>query len=404
MTPSSKLGTRIAVGAIIAVSVAFASASIATRASGAARVSPVAGSGAPGSDGDGGPATQAKLSSPAGVAVDGVGDVIIVDTGNCRVREVPTAAGTNFGIRMRAKDIYTIAGSTCGSAANGGPATNAKLAFPTGVALDLVGDVFVADSGNNEVHMITVGTGAISTIAGPGDLDGPTGVAMNAAGDLFIADTNNCRVREVPAANGTKFGMAMTSGHIYTIAGTGTCGYSGNGDLATRATLRTPTGVAVDAHGNVLIADTGNRVVREVATGPGTNFGVAMTADHIYTVAGSGTYNVYFGDGLPAASDASSISFPQGIAVDPAGDLYVADTYARAVRAIPTAPGTSFGLPTQANAVFTIAGAGPAESPTAGGTNHDGIVYPSSVAVDARGKVYVADTGSNSVEQLAGPG
>ena len=126
-----------------------------------------------------------------------------------------------------------------------------------------------------------------------------------------------------------------------------------------------------------------------------------MSAGNIYTVAGSGSYSVYFGDGLPAASDAVSLNFPTGVALDAAGDLFVADAYGRAVREIPASAGASFGINTQIGAAYTIAGAGPAESPTAGGTAHESVVYPSKLAVDASGRVYVADAGNNSVEMLA---
>ena len=191
---------------------------------------------------------------------------------------------------------------------------------------------------------------------------------------------------------------------IYRVAGDGTCGMRGDGGKATRAELLTPTDVAVDAHGNLLVSDTGNRLVREVASAAGTNFGVAMAAGDIYTVAGSGTYNPYFGDGLPAVSDASALSFPTGIALDAIGNLYVADTYGRGVRVVPVVPGTSFGITVQAGGMYTVAGAGPAESATAGGSARETVVYPSRLALDAAGDVFVADIGNNRVVMLgAGP-
>ena len=215
---------------------------------------------------------------------------------------------------------------------------------------------------------------------------------MDPAGDVFIADTNNCRVREVPTRLGIS-DRAPIAGDIYTVAGDGTCGESGDGRAATRASLLDPKAVAVDAHGNLLIADTGNRLIREVAAVAGTNFGVAMTPGDIYTVGGSGTYNVYFGDGLPAVSDGSSISFPAGIALDAAGNLFIADTYARGVREITATAGTSFGTAVQPAGLYTVAGAGPAESATAGGgttgASAETVVYPSGVAVDAHGNLYV---------------
>jgi sugar lactone lactonase YvrE len=375
MTPSAKLGTRIAVGATIACTVMLGGATVATRASGAAKVTAVAGSTA--------------LSGPRGVASDAAGDVAIADTGNCLVRLVPHADGTHFGIAMRAGHLYTVAGSSCGAATPGddGPALSAHLSFPSDVAFGPGGDLYVADTGNNMVRVISATTGKITTRAA--DLYGPQGIAVDAKGSLFIADTNNCRVREVPVR-----------GDIGTIAGNGTCGLADDGTPATKAALRTPGDVAVDAAGDVFVADTGNRVVREIPAAAGTNYGVAMQPGAIYTVAGSGTYNVYFGDGLPAASDASSIGFPDSIALDGAGNLFIADTYARAVREVPVAAGTSFGISTTPNAMFTIAGAGPTGSPTAGGTAHDDLVYPAGIAVDAAGNVIVADAGNNTVVRL----
>jgi DNA-binding beta-propeller fold protein YncE len=162
---------------------------------------------------------------------------------------------------MTAGDIYTIAGNgTGGFSGDGGPATSAKL-------------------------------------------NGPQGVAADAAGNLLIADTDNHRIRVVAASTGTFYGTSMTAGDIYTIAGngtgqpagTGTAGFSGDGGLATRAQFYGPRGVAVDAAGNLVIADQRNRRIRVVAASTGTFYGRAMAARNIYTVAGGGTKGL--GDG-----------------------------------------------------------------------------------------------------------
>src|SRR6185437_838420 len=154
MTPSAKLGTRIAVGATIAGTVLLMTATAATRASGAAKATTVAGSVTPGAAGDDGLASSATLSAPKGVAVDAGGDIAIADTGNCRVRFVAHTDGTRFGVAMRANHIYTIAGSTCGTAMadDDGPARDAHLSFPEDVAFGPGGDVYVADTGNNMVR------------------------------------------------------------------------------------------------------------------------------------------------------------------------------------------------------------------------------------------------------------
>jgi trimeric autotransporter adhesin len=183
----------------------------------------VAGDGTAGYSGDGGPATSAGLGLPAGVAVDGSGNLVIADTGNSVVRVVAAGTGTFYGQAMTAGDIYTVAGDgTAGYSGDGGPATSAELTTPEGVAVD-------------------------------------------GSGDLVIADTFNDRVRVVAGSTGTFYGQAMTAGDIYTVAGDGTAGYSGDGGPATSAELDRPYGVAVDGSGNLVIADTWNGLVRLVS-------------------------------------------------------------------------------------------------------------------------------------------
>jgi trimeric autotransporter adhesin len=182
----------------------------------------VAGDGTAGFSGDGGPATSAEFNLPQGVAVDGAGNLLIADTDNNRVRVVAAATGTFYGRAMTAGDIYTVAGGGTDGLGDGGPATSAELA-------------------------------------------GPRGVAADGAGNLLIADTGNNRVRVVAAATGTFYGRAMTAGDIYTVAGDGKAGFSGDSGPATSAEFNGPSGVAVDGAGNLLIADTGSGRVREVA-------------------------------------------------------------------------------------------------------------------------------------------
>src|SRR5204863_443032 len=164
------------------------------------------------------------------------------------------STGTFYGQAMTAGHIYTVAGNgNEGFSGDGGPATEAQLDFPASVAVD-------------------------------------------AAGNLLIADTGNNRVRVAAARTGTFYGQAMTAGDIYTVAGNGTTGFSGDGGPARSAGLNVPLGVAVDGAGNLLIADFGNRRVRVVAASTGTFYGQAMTAQHIYTVAGNGA-DTLAGDG-----------------------------------------------------------------------------------------------------------
>jgi hypothetical protein len=249
----------------------------------------VAGSGQAGFGGDGGQAAQAKLNGPQDVAVDGAGNLVIADTGNDRIRVVAARTGTFYGQAMTVRRIYTVAGNgTFGFSGDGGPATAAELRIPQDVAVD-------------------------------------------GAGNLVITDTVNDRIRVAAAASGTFYGVAMTAGDVYTVAGNGTSGFSGDGGPATAAELAGPGQTAVDAAGNLVIADGGNDRVRVAAAASGTFYGVAMTAGNIYTVAGNGTGG-FSGDGGPALS--AELNRPQGVAVASAGGLLVADVGSNRIREV----------------------------------------------------------------------
>jgi len=220
-------------------------------------ITTVAGTGEQGSDGDGGPATSALLDSPAGVAVDASGNIYIADTHNNRIREV--SGGT----------ITTIAGTgVAGFSGDGSAAASATLDLPTAIAIDSKGKIFVADTNNHRIREIS-GT-AISTVAGDGEqtysgdsgpataagLDSPNGVAVDSAFNLYIGDTHNQRVRMVTFATGI----------ISTVAGTGAKAFTSDGP-ATAAALARPRGVAVDATGIVYVADSDNNRIRTIADG-----------------------------------------------------------------------------------------------------------------------------------------
>ena len=223
-------------------------------------ITTVAGDGNFGYSGDGGPATDAMLGRPQGIARDSEGDIFIADPGDQVIRKVNLTSGM----------ITTVAGDgNFGGGGDGGPATDAQLRYPSGVAVDSVGDVFIADYGNSAVREVNHVTGVITTVVGDGNngysgdggpatdasLDLPVGIGLDTAGDLFIADTYNNVIREVN----------QTTGVITTVAGDGTGGYSGDGGPATAAELSRPEAVVVDAQGDLFIADVGNDVVREVS-------------------------------------------------------------------------------------------------------------------------------------------
>jgi hypothetical protein len=305
----------------------------------------VAGDGDQGFSGDGGPATRAELDHPGSVAVDADGNLVIADTYRNRIQVVADSTGTFYGQAMTAGDIYLVAGDGHqGFSGDGGPATKAALDQPYGVAVDPAGNLVIADTFSNRIQVVAVHTGTyygqamtagdIYTVAGVGtggglgdggpatsaELGEPWDVAVDGAGNLVIADTYDFRIRVVAETTGTFYGQAMTAGDIYTVAGDGDRGFSGDNGPATKAELKLPEGVAVDADGNVVIADTVGSRIRVVAVRAGTFYGKAMTAGDIYAVAGAGRHGL--GNGGPATR--ATLASPEGVAADGA-NLLIAD-------------------------------------------------------------------------------
>jgi hypothetical protein len=372
----------------------------------------IAGNGSLGFSGGGGPATRAQLNAPTGVALDGAGNLVVVDAGNYRVRAVAAASGTFYGRAMTKGDIYTIAGTgTQGSAGDGGPATGAELDSPVAVAVDAAGNLVLSDFDLVRVVAGRTGTfygqamtaGDIYTVAGNGtrgfsgdggpatsaELGGPGTVAIDAAGNLVIPDTANSRVRVVATHTGTFYGQAMTAGDIYTVAGRALRGFSGDGGPATAAKLNGAEAVAVDAAGNLVIADTGNERIRVVAEATGTFYGQAMTAGDIYTVAGGGTGGL--GDGGPAKR--ASFAFPSDVAVDAAGNLVLTDTQHNRIRVVAGSTGTFYAKPMTAGDIYTVAGDGAQGFAGDGGPATKAMLFnPESIAVGAPGRLVIADT------------
>jgi sugar lactone lactonase YvrE len=373
----------------------------------AAGATTLAGTGTPGFSGDGGPATDARLNAPSGVAMDRSGNLFIADTGNCRVREVPARTGHSFGIRVHAGDIVTIAGGPCtGSKPN--PA-------PTALALDPAGDLFIAYSTGARVAELPATTGRLVTIAGTGVsgyggdsgpaprsvLDDPSGLAVDPSGDLLIADTGNCRLRLVAASTGTRFGVSVVAGHIYTVAGTGICGSDGGSGPALSAQLWDPGALAVDSGGNALFADQGSRSIRLLAATTGRYYGVTVVADHLGTVAGEGSYGPYLVDGLSAVGETAELNFPTALAVDGQGNLSIADGAMHAIRVVPAVTTTLLGKTVTADNMYTAAGA------MGTGGLRDGtswiqtrLLQPAGLTLSTDGALIYSDSQANVVRQL----
>jgi len=328
----------------------------------------LAGAGGGGSAGVAGPQGPTGPAGPAGL--QGAAAPVLVDGAVCTAGGL---SGTivnghdgdgNVTVKCFRRLVTTLAGSTAGFA--DAVATAAQFNFPRSVAVDAAGNVYVADTSNNRIRKITA-AGSVSTLAGStqGFADGtgaaaqfsfPIGVAVDAAGNVYVADANNHRIRKITAA-----------GAVSTLAGS-TAGFTDG--VGAAAQFNGPLGVAVDAAGNVYVADSINNRIRKITA-----------AGAVSTLAGS---TAGFADGVGAAAQ---FSFPAGVAVDAAGNVYVADISNQRIRKI-----------TAAGAVSTLAGS------TAGFLDGVGAAAqfnnPAGVAVDAAGNVYVADTGNNRIRKI----
>lgn len=361
------------------------------------------------SEGDNEAANNTELFLPAAVALDGAGNLYIADSAHNRIRIVCAAAGPAFpGITCtKAGYIYTVAGTqgTSGYAGDGQPSISSTVEVntPSGIAVDGAGNIYFADTGNHVVREISAATGIITTIAGTGtrgfsgdravatsaQLHSPAGLAVDPGGNVFIADSGNNRIRVVCAGSSAVLGVACSAGNIVTVAGAGAAGPLGDGAAAIAATLKGPYSVALDAAGNLYIADSDNHRIRAVcASGAGEVAGIACpAAGVINTVAGNGT-NSFAGDQGPAID--AELFEPSGVAVDPAGNLYIADTQNFRIRKV-----------SAGGAITTIAGTGVGSY---GGDNGPatsaGIYGPYGLALDGSGDLFIAEYLGNRVREI----
>ena len=324
-------------------------------------VTTIAGDGSNGfADGMG---TAAKFYHPYGIVIDGPGNLYVSDEGNYRIRKI-TSAGS----------VTTLAGSGAGHADGSG--ASASFYGPEGLTWDAVGNIIVAELINNRIRRVTT-SGVVTTVAGntEGYVDGtgtaaefyyPTNVTADMTGNLFVADSYNQRIRKITSA-----------GVVTTFVGGGTTG-PGNGSFldgtGTAARFQSPAGMVFDASGNMYMVDGGNNRIRKV-----TPAGV------VTTYAGSGATGHQDGNAQTA-----EFAAPTGLAIDGAGDLFVADFGNNCIREI-----------TPDGNVTTIAGSSSSYSGSADGmgtaASFDG---PSSLVFDASGNLYIADNSNNLIRKI----
>jgi len=331
----------------------------------------VAGNGIEGFGGDGGLATDANLYEPSGLALDALGNLYIADSHNNRIRKVDA----NTGI------ISTVAGDGSYSfGGDGGLATNASLFNPLGISIDAFGNFYIADTDNNRIRKVNAITGIITTVAGGSATSGlgdgglatnarlstPSSVTFDASGNLYIADKGNERIRKVISSTGI----------ISTVAGSGF--NLGDGGLATVANLYSPTCVTFDASGNLYIADYWHHRIRKVTTSTGI----------ITTVAGNGNQG-FGGDG--GSATAANLNFPTGVAVDASGNLYIADQNNR-IRKVNPVTGI----------ISTVAGNGFTTYGGDGGIATLASLYePYDAVIDNLGNLYISDFGNNRIRKVS---
>jgi hypothetical protein len=346
------------------------------------------------------PCTQSVTFDPSAPGLR-IGAVVLLDSSS-NVLGMTYLSGTGSGGLgvLVPGNVIPVAGEyrTWTSTKDGVAATSANLDQPAGIVLDGAGNLYIADSAHNRIRKVTAPVapalvGIISTYAGTGSasytgnsgkaakatLNAPSGLALDGAGNLYIADSGNNAVRKI----------ALSTGIITTVAGTGVSGYTGDNGAATSATLDQPMGITVDTDGNLYIADTSNQCIRRVDAGTGIITTVAGNGNPSGNADGKGTFS---GDGGPATS--AGLSLPYGVAFDAAGNMYIPDSANNRVRKV-----DSTGV------ISTYAGTAAAGySGDLGPANAATLNNPSGVALDAAGNLYIADTANYALRKVNNTG
>ena len=316
-----------------------------------------------------GTGSAARFNYPRGVALDSAGVLYVADADNSTIRKV-TPAGV----------VTTLAGQAGSSGSADGTGSAARFGGPSSVAVDIGGNLYVADSGNNTIRKVTPG-GVVTTLAGQagssGSADGtgsaaqfwnPTGVTVDSAGNVYVADSFNFTIRKVTPA-GEVTTLAGLAGHYGSADGRGSAARFG-----TSSGGGGPSDVAVDTHGDIYVADPYNNTIRKV-TPMGEVTTLAGSAGYAGSADGTGTFARFF--------------FPFGVAVDSAGNVYVADQFNHTIRRV-TPPGE----------VTTLAGSAGHRGSADGTGNAAQFAHPSGVAVDGTGSVYVTDYSNSTIRKV----
>ncbi len=330
-----------------------------------------------GYSGDGTDAQKARFANPLGLALDRWNNIYIADTMNHRIRRID----------IRSHDIETVAGTGKGEFSNdGGHADMAGLRGPTALAFDGHGNLYIADTGNHRLRLLTP-KGYLYTIAGNGRrgyegegvkaantaLNAPSGVAINSKGEVFISDTGNNRIRKIDRLTGV----------LTTVAGDGENRDGDDGDLAINTSISRPTAIIFDKHDNLYIADTGNHKIRFVDN----------RSKRMFTLAGTGRSG-YEGDNSGRSTDAR-FNDPTGLALDRFGRVYVSDTDNQRIRRI------TVDLPNRRAWVETVVGTG-----KRGYNGRDinawdaKLAYPGALVISPYDILYFLDTGNNVVRRV----